>query len=158
MLCSECHQSEALVHLSKDDLQNDAQILAQTVHVGQRFHVDKTIRVDQVVHLCEACAWKVIQSAPKRTRLTFCADWRINEDKQKVSRHYRVLEHFPTTNQTKLERFPATAGLEGTAQLTVRTDLIPEGAREVGTDFALGGSPLEIEIFETWGGSASPFR
>ena len=153
MLCSDCHQSEALVHLSKDELQNDAQVLTQTVHVGQSVHVDKTVRVGEVVHLCEACARKVIQSAPKRKRLIFCADWRANEDRQKVSRRYRVLEHFPTTNQTKLERLPATADLEGSAQLTVKTDLIPEGAREVGTEFVVGGSPLEIEIFETWGGS-----
>jgi hypothetical protein len=127
--CHQCKHTNALVHIAK------------------REPPVASYAEWEAFSLCEGCAREFFRSAPERQELTFCADWREGEDQKQVRRRYLVLEN-AGGNRTRVNRLYEGTEKDRSEEFFIRTDLVSINSRTKGTEFAIVGTPLEIELIE----------
>ena len=98
-------------------------------------------------HLCIPCGATFAKSLPIQRSVHFCVDANHAKKEGNLYKEYQVISNGPDGMIHLCAADKVTGKRE---ELTVRSDLIPEQSRHIGGTFKIGGSRLEVEIFERW--------
>jgi hypothetical protein len=96
---------------------------------------------------CRACALRIVESLTPQQSIWFCA--RGDGQTTKRERTFEVHSQ-PSPNATRLRLIKADGEPVQPSEWTIRTDLIPDEFRSVGSEFTFSGNGLEMDLFETW--------